>query len=223
MNTESRSPGPPRWLWVAAALGVLVLVGLAVVVGRQVPFRGGVVQEGAPGELADYGQVPEFALVSQTGDSLRLTALRGHVWIANFIFTTCGSICPMMSAQFERLERRLAPGVRLVSFSVDPERDTPAKLAEYGQRYGATPDRWLFLTGNKPQMRRLIMEGFHLGVEEATPEEIAQGAETILHSTRFVLVDAAAHIRGYYDGADDAAVEQLRHDAGRLLEVGAAP
>ena len=212
----------PRWLWGALALLVLALVALTLVVGRRIPFRVGVEQNGTSVALADYGQVPEFALVSQTGDSLHLDALRGNVWIADFIFTSCGSICPMMSAQFERLSGQLPPGVRLVSFTVDPERDTPAKLAEYAQRYGATPERWLFLTGDKPQVRRLVTEGFHLGVEEATPEEIAQGAETILHSTRFALVDAGAHIRGYYDGAEAAAVEQLRRDA-RLLLDGAGP
>jgi cytochrome oxidase Cu insertion factor (SCO1/SenC/PrrC family) len=102
--------------------------------------------------------------------------------------------------------------VRLVSFSVDPERDTPEKLAEYAAAYEAEPDRWLFLTGDKKQVRRLVSEGFHLSVEDASPEDIAAGAEPVLHSTRFVLVDAHGRIRGYYNGLDDEAMSQLGRD-----------
>ncbi len=206
-----------RWLMASLSLAVLVLVALAVIAGKREPFRGGVLVDRAAEALADYGPAPSFALVNQLGDSLHLADLRGRPWIADFIFTTCGSICPMMSAQFEQLSGQISPSVRLVSFSVDPERDTPAKLAEYGAQYGATPERWLLLTGDKPQVRRLAQEGFHLSVEDASPEDIASGAEPILHSTRFVLVDAETQIRGYYDGADPEAVKQLQVDLARLV------
>jgi cytochrome oxidase Cu insertion factor (SCO1/SenC/PrrC family) len=129
----------------------------------------------------------------------------------------------MMTAQLQRLERALANehGVRLVSFSVDPERDTPERLAEYAAGYGAKPERWLFLTGDKHRIRRLSIEGFHLAVAEPSPEEAARGAEAVLHSTRLVLVDGAGRIRGYFDGTDDAATGRLGESVRRLLAASA--
>jgi cytochrome oxidase Cu insertion factor (SCO1/SenC/PrrC family) len=182
--------------------------------GRMAPAP----ETGSIAGLQDFGALPEFAMVSQTGDSVQSSDLRGTVWVADFIFTHCASTCPMMTAQLARLEKSLAgEPVRLVSFSVDPERDTPERLAEYAAQYGATPDRWLFLTGNKGDVRRLAIEGFRLSVTDPTPEEIAQGAEAVLHSTRLVLVDTKGHVRGYYDGTRDETVNALGNDARRLL------
>jgi cytochrome oxidase Cu insertion factor (SCO1/SenC/PrrC family) len=174
-------------------------------------------------ELADLGEVPDFTLVSQTGDSVRLADLRGQVWIGDFIFTNCASTCPMMTSQLVKLSGALAgvDRVRLVSFSVDPDRDTPSRLAEYAAGYGAQPERWLFLTGDKAAIRRLSVEGFHLPVGDATPADLAAGAEPVLHSTRFVLVDAQGHIRGYYDGGDEAALERLRAHVRELAAAAA--
>ena len=167
-------------IWVRIVLAV-ALAGLALsffFLQRQARLRGGVVQEAATrAEITDFGSVPDFALVSQTGDSVHLDDLRGQVWVADFFFTHCASTCPMMSARFESLAEK-----------VDPERDTPERLAEYAARFEVEPGRWLFLTGDKPQIRALVREGFHLGVEEASPEDVAKGVEAVLHSTRFVLV-----------------------------------
>lgn len=169
--------------------------------------------------LHDYGALPAFGLVSQTGDSVHLADLRGTVWVADFIFTNCASTCPMMSAQLSRLQKALAgeTRARLVSFSVDPARDTPERLAEYAKGYGATPDRWLFLTGDKPQIRSLSVDGFHLSVGDATPADLAAGAEPVMHSTRLALVDGEGHVRGYYDGTVDASVNELGDAVRRLL------
>jgi cytochrome oxidase Cu insertion factor (SCO1/SenC/PrrC family) len=208
----------PPWLRIALAAA---LVGLAVslfFLQRQSRLRGGLVEQALEfGELGDFGVVPEFALVSQNGDSVHLQDLRGQVWVADFFFTHCASTCPMMSARFESLAQQIDPErVRLVSFSVDPERDTPERLAEYAERFDVAPGRWLFLTGDKPQIRALVRDGFHLGVSEPSPEDLAAGAEAVLHSTRFVLVDPEGRIRGYYDGDDDDAMEQLGHDVAQL-------
>lgn len=209
------------FIWVRIVLAV-ALAGLALsffFLQRQPRLRGGVVQEAATrAEITDFGSVPDFALVSQTGDSVHLDDLRGQVWVADFFFTHCASTCPMMSARFESLAEKVDPErVRLVSFSVDPERDTPERLAEYAGRFDVEPGRWLFLTGDKPQIRALVREGFHLGVDEASPEDVAKGVEAVLHSTRFVLVDPQARIRGYYDGNDDEAMDQLGHDVAQLV------
>jgi cytochrome oxidase Cu insertion factor (SCO1/SenC/PrrC family) len=174
---------------------------------------------GGPARLEDLGAVPAFTLVSQTGATVQRTDLDGQVWIADFIFTSCKGTCPMMSAQMRRVDEMLARerGVKLVSFSVDPERDTPQRLAEYGAEFGARPERWIFLTGDKAALRDLSITGFHLPASEASTAEVAAGQEIITHSTRFVLVDRAGHIRGYYSGTDANAVQQLVEDARRLL------
>jgi protein SCO1/2 len=174
---------------------------------------------GTPGHLEDLGAVPPFTLVSQTGATVQRADLDGQVWIADFIFTSCKGTCPMMSAQMRRVNELLARerGVKLVSFSVDPERDTPQRLAEYGAQFEAKPERWIFLTGEKAALRELSQTGFHLPATDAPPADIAQGQEIILHSTRFVLVDRAGHIRGYYSGTDAGAVDRLVKDTRRLL------
>jgi protein SCO1/2 len=238
------SGGNGRRLWVVLALGVAVLAALALWqkprstsspgadAGSAVPstgasmnaLPGGVASDapagGALAELGVFGDVPDFNLVSQTGDSVRLSDLADHVWIGDFIFTNCKSSCPMMTEQLHRLDAALAAGarVRMVSFSVDPENDTPRKLAEYASSYNARPQRWLFLTGDKTQIRKLSADGFHLAVSDVSPEEAAQGVEPVLHSTRLVLVDGRGRIRGYYDGLDAKAMEQLGRDVQRLLD-----
>ena len=218
MNAKQRQYA----LWMLLVTVLLGLTAAALWMGPSRRLSGGAAGD-APA-LDDFGAVPDFALVSQTGDSVRLADLRDQVWVADFIFTNCASTCPMMTTQLQRLERALAgqSGFRLVSFSVDPERDTPEKLAEYAAGYGARPERWLFLTGDKHGIRRLSIEGFHLAVDDPSPEEVARGAEAVLHSTRLVLVDGDGRIRGYYDGTDDAAVQKLGDDVRRLAARGGA-
>jgi len=228
-----------RRLWIVLALGVAALAALALwqrprptrpasppaadaasMSGQPAPVASDAPTGGTLAELGVFGDVPDFNLVSQTGDSVRLADLAGQVWIGDFIFTNCKSSCPMMTEQLHRLDAALTDGaaVRMVSFSVDPENDTPRKLAEYASGYNAKPSRWLFLTGDKAQIRRLSADGFHLAVSDVSPEEAAQGVEPVLHSTRLVLVDGRGRIRGYYDGLDPKAMAQLGVDVRRLLE-----
>jgi protein SCO1/2 len=220
---SSRARSGPRWLW---GLLVLALVGLAaatLLFGRQARLVGGV--QGGTGPkvaganvLADYGTVPNFALVSQTGDTVRLADLHGQIWIADFIFTHCSSSCPMMSARMAKLATLLDPswGVRLVSITVDPDRDTPAQLADYARVYSADPKHWLFLTGDKQQIRHLVKEGFHLAVDDASPEDAAKGAEPVLHSTRFVLVDGEGVLRAYYGALEEETLKTLARDIEKI-------
>lgn len=160
------------------------------------------------------GEVPDFALINRDGREVRRADLAGAPWIADFIFTRCGASCPMMSQRMARLERELPRdlGVRFVSFSVDPEHDTPPVLQEYAKSFGA-PGRWLFLTGDKQAIHRLSKEGFKLAVDDATP---ANPDEPILHSTRFVLVDAEGRIRGYYEAFDEEAMQKLMREVEAL-------
>ena len=120
----------------------------------------------------------------------------------------------MMSARMAKLATLLDPswGVRLVSITVDPDRDTPAQLADYARAYSADPKHWLFLTGDKQQIRRLVKDGFHLAVDDASPEDAAKGAESVLHSTRFVLVDGEGVLRAYYSGIEEETLKTLAAD-----------
>lgn len=165
------------------------------------------------------GQVPEFTLVNRDGRTVRRTDLAGSPWVADFIFTRCPASCPMMTTRLARLDRELPRnlGVRLVSVSVDPEHDTPEVLQRYAASFKA-PEHWLFLTGDGPQIYRLSKEGFKLGVDPAPQETGVETAEPILHSTRFVLVDGEAWIRGYYDAFDEEAMKRLERDLEAIAE-----
>jgi protein SCO1/2 len=169
-----------------------------------------------PEPLPVYGKLPAFSLVNRDGRAIRLEDLAGAPWVADFIFTRCPASCPMMSARMARLDRDLSRDldVLLVSISVDPAYDTPEVLERYARKFQA-PERWLFLTGEREDVRRLSVEGFKLGLDMDPPPGNA-GPEPILHSTRFVLVDGEGQIRGYYEAFDEASTEKLRSDLLRL-------
>jgi protein SCO1/2 len=157
------------------------------------------------------GRVPDFRLVERDGRAVGRGDLAGAPWIADFVFTRCAASCPLLSARMARLDRALPAGIRLVSFSVDPARDTPPVLARYARSFGASR-RWLFLTGGGGEVRRLSRQGFRLAIEPAS----GGAPEAILHSTRFVLVDAAGAIRATYDALDPPALDRLAADARAL-------
>lgn len=161
----------------------------------------------------DYGVVPGFSLVEASGRPINLQEFQGKVWIADFIFTSCAGMCPMMTSQMRKLQDALPQDIRLVSFSVDPVRDTPAVLADYAERFAADRQRWFFVTGDRQSLYDLSIKGFKLGVDDKQGTE----AEPITHSSRFVLVDKDARIRGYYNGSEDEDLKRLVEDAKRLL------
>lgn len=168
-----------------------------------------------PGKLGEFGAVPEFALVEASGERRGRSDLVGKVWIASFIFTRCAEECPAMMRAEVALQRELPvrEDLRLVSFSVDPEYDTPERLRAYAEMFGADRSRWWFLTGEKAAIFRLAIEGFRLSAMEADPEN----EMPILHSSKLVLVDRRGVIRGYYDSMDEQERRQLVRDARRLL------
>lgn len=191
--------------------------------------------EGALEKLDVYGRVPEFSLTERSGRQLTLADLRGKVWVANFIYTQCTETCPIQTAQLARIQAEFAgeESLRLVSITVDPERDTPAALSRYAERYGAHPDRWLFLTGDKRAIYRLAKEGFSLGVVDPddqaqtsrhlplfgpTPALATHGSKgLVIHSARLVLVDRQARIRAYHLPNDEDSLQRLRANVRLLL------
>jgi protein SCO1 len=160
--------------------------------------------------ISSYGNVPEFTLTNQDGKNFGSSDLRGKIWIADFIYTTCPGPCPMISNRMSELQEPLKhTDVHLVSFSVDPAKDTPQVLRGYAEKLGAEADRWDFLTGAQSTIYNLSREGFKLAVAEEKGVPI--------HSTRMILVDRHGTIRGYYDAAKADAVTKLVADTTHLL------
>ena len=196
-------------------LAVVIGTSLVGVIGAMVvvSLRGAVVPRSGP-SLPVYGHVPDFLLVDHQARPISRASLAGSVWIADFIFTRCAGQCPLLSMEMAKLERTLRgmPGVRFVSFSVDPAYDTPERLAAYAAHYGADTDRWRFVTGEPAAVTSLIQQGFHLAL--GTSES---AKEPITHSVRLVLIDRRGSIRGYYDATDPRAMAALHDDARRLV------
>lgn len=161
--------------------------------------------------------VPDFSLIERSGRKASLADLRGKVWIADFIYTQCSDTCSLQTANLAKLQEqwRGEQELRLVSFSVDPERDTPQVLARYAKRFNADAQRWLFLTGNKDQITRLVENGFHLPAAAALSRQ--NNKPIFIHSPRFILVDRDVRMRGSYDSNDRQSMERLKHDVADLL------
>lgn len=204
--------------------GLLVIV-LAGVIGTAVwtrmgtwPKQGGWDERPLEG-LRNFGTVPDFSLIERSGKRLELSDLHGKIWIANFIYTTCTDTCPLQSAEMAKLQEHLRQrtNVRLVSISVDPERDTPQVLSRYADRFKADPSLWLFLTGERGEIYRLAQDGFRLSAVPVSAPSASNG-DAIIHSSRFVLVDTKKQIRGYYDSTDREALRRLKQDLKTLLQ-----
>src|SRR5216110_2277228 len=158
--------------------------------------------------VSSYGTVPEFLLVNQDGQNFGSAQLRGKIWIADFIFTSCPGPCPMISSRMSELQKPLSnTDVHLISFTVDPEKDTPQVLNGYAEKLQAQAGRWDFLTGPKSTIYDLSRYGFKLGVSEDGDE-----AGRPVHSTRMILVDRHGEIRGYYDATAADGVTKVLAD-----------
>jgi protein SCO1/2 len=161
--------------------------------------------------LPKDGIVPPFQLIDQNGQPFGSQQLLGKIWIADFVYSNCPGPCPMISSRMSETQKPLREtDVQLVSFSVDPQHDTPAVLREYAARLHAQPGRWHFLTGDKETIYRLSRDGFKLATGEG-------GGAGPIHSTRMVLVDRSGVIRAYYDATDADAVTRLLADINHLL------
>jgi protein SCO1 len=174
--------------------------------------------------LAQIKPLPDFQLTERSGKTVRLADLKGKVWLADFIYTTCTGPCPMISHRLADLQKDALknPDVRFVSISTNPDTDTPTVLQHYAENLGASPERWLFLTGEKAKVHALIRDGFMSAVVEQPNE-----AQPIIHSTKLMLVDKNGVIRNLYDGAPNSESsgpgegnETILRDIERLLREG---
>lgn len=157
-------------------------------------------------DLPKLFPVPNANLVNEQGQPVTLDSMKGYVTVYDFIFTNCAGTCPMMTANMRRLTKKIdaeAP-VRFVSISVDPTRDTPAVLSEYAKKV-RNDDRWIFLTGDRDDIIKLSVEGFKLAAGGPTND----GAEPLLHSSKFAVADKEGVIRHYYGATDGDASEEV--------------
>jgi len=212
MSTSSATPPrPPRWpgILLGASIGIL-LAGAAFLLFRPKP----------PAPLPAYGELPAFQLTDQDARPFGLAELRGQVWVAGFIFTRCETICPVIVAKMRTVKDEtaaLGPALRLVSFSVDPQYDTPEVLRAYAKQRGADDPRWIFLTGDYRVMRETVVDGLKMVMEKSDDGD----PDGIFHGSHLVLVDGVGRIRGYYDTSDADVIERVVRDARALVESGA--
>lgn len=172
-----------------------------------------------PGEIADslIYQVPKWSLVNQDSDRVSHKAYENKIYVADFFFTSCPTICPVMSSQMARLQEKVdktewASEVMFLSHSVNPENDTPEILTNYAEEIGADTQTWNFVTGDRDQIYYLAKEGYFVN---ALPADTAPGG--FIHSDQFMLIDSNRHIRGYYDGTSTEEVDKLYNDIEVLI------
>lgn len=162
-----------------------------------------------------FHTIQDFNFVNQDGKTVTQKDLDGSVYVADFFFTTCHSICPVMSNQMEKIYTKYkgSKDVKFISHTVDPEIDTVKQLQEYAMKHLADSRQWLFVTGDKRQLYNIARTGYFLDAQQGDG-----GADDFIHTQNFALIDKEKRIRGYYDGTDSADMDQLSNDIELLLK-----
>jgi cytochrome oxidase Cu insertion factor (SCO1/SenC/PrrC family) len=205
-----------------AVLGVCVVAGAAMLWANRPPppskmsafivpeeVKNGTARTGPPPVMFE---APKFQMTDQNGQPAGDKALHGKVWIADFIFTHCAGACPKVTAKFVELQKEINdPEIRFVSFSVDPARDDPATLKEYGDKNNAGDMRWMLL---RPADQKEIL---HVAQRMAAVAPSANAHDSILHTDFFILIDPDGKVRGLYDSKSDKDVQRLKTDAAMLI------
>lgn len=167
-----------------------------------------------------YGHtIGNFSFTDQEGKTITQNNVKGKVFVAEYFFTTCGTICPKMTAQMERVHKTYKENskVAILSFTVDPDTDTVEQLNNYAKKHHADSKSWHFLTGEKEDLYALARKSFFV-LKPAETENQGDVGSDFIHTNNFVLVDKKMRIRGYYDGTSVKEVDQLIHDIQLLLE-----
>ena len=211
-RSERRDQGPLARLVGSPLAWILVLLVLFVVpLGRTLATE-------PPTPPALKLPLPAFELTNQRSEPFRLETLRGKLWVADFVFLSCPTVCPKLTKRMQEIQHRtrnLGDAFHLVTFTVDPENDTPERLAAYAYAHKASPGRWTFVTGPLGAIEETVVKGFKMAMGK---EETSPGLFSIFHGERLVLVDQEGSIRGYYL-ADDEGIAQLMRDIKILVNV----
>ncbi len=215
----------PAWLLTVIIFAVILVAGIAVVYPMLKNQRTLKIYQ--PSDinplLVDLSlreknkdhRIADFELINQEGRTITQKDFEGKIYVADFFFATCPSICPIMSGHIAELQKVFAQeeGVMFLSHSVTPELDSVAVLAEYGERYGANPTRWMLATGDKRQIYELARKSYFAVLDEGDG-----GVQDFIHTENFILVDTQRRIRGFYDGTSQKEMERLTDDINLLLQ-----
>ena len=174
--------------------------------------------------LPVLGEVMDFEFENYDGTKVTRASMLGKVWVVDFIFTTCGGLCPLMTTAMGQVQQGVraiggldATSLRLVSVTTDPEVDTKERLRAYAETHEARPELWYFLRGPFADVQRFSQDALKLSLERATKEQVSAGAEKVMHSDRFVLIDRRGRIRGFYGGTRPDEVRELIQAIPRLV------
>jgi len=167
-----------------------------------------------------YGHtIGNFSFLNQEGKTITQKDVKGKVFVAEYFFTTCGTICPKMNIQMQRVQKAFKgnSNLKILSFTVDPEVDTVEQLKRYADQHGADPNQWFFLTGTREKLYELARKSFFV-LKPAEAENQGDVGSDFIHTNNFVLVDKQMRIRGYYDGTSEKEVGELIKDIDLLLK-----
>jgi cytochrome oxidase Cu insertion factor (SCO1/SenC/PrrC family) len=204
-------------LWLLAVMGMISVVALRIWENHPQGGQADAAILASDGSLPVIPIIaPSFDFTDQLGRSVTTASLQGHPWIADFIFTQCASTCPLMSAHFSKLQSQIPPSVKFISFSVDPDHDTPPVLLTYAAQYNADNDRWRFLTGKRDDVFAAI-DAMKVTVIPADANN------PIRHDVHFILFDDQGRVRGLYDSRIPDNVDQLVKDATTLAHQESNP
>lgn len=162
-----------------------------------------------------FHTVKPFCFTNQYNEKVTEETVKGKIYVTDFFFTTCQSICPVMSTELERIYKQFSnrPDVLILSHTVAPEEDSVNVLMNYAKLHGVTNKKWLFLTGGKKHLYEMARQSYLLNAEEGKGDE-----DDFIHTQNFALVDKERHLRGFYDGTDSLEVSRLIIDMNLLLE-----
>jgi protein SCO1/2 len=173
-------------------------------------------------ELLRIGQghtIGNFSFKNQDNKTITQKDIEGKVFVAEYFFTTCQSICPIMNDQMQRVQKEFKGNskVKILSFTVDPEVDTVEQMKRYAKKHKSVTGQWHFLTGKKEDLYSLARKSFFV-LKPAEAQNQGDAGGDFIHTNNFVLVDKQKRIRGYYDGTSEKEVTELITDISRLLE-----
>lgn len=218
---ETTTQSSPRMKRVAAPVLLVLAVG-CLIAAFVLPTPGRVRPSDVTTQAAPPAPVPAFAFTERSGKPVTNADLLGKVWVASFVFTRCSGPCPSVSGTLARLQDELkladTPDLRLVSFTFDPEQDTPDELKKYADRFRAHPDRWLFLTGPEAELHALAKGGFKIGVTR-NDDPAARPGEKYQHTTYLAVVDRRGDVRGHFHGYSGPSDETGERFAGELARL----
>lgn len=164
-------------------------------------------------------KIGDFTFTDQQGLPFGLSNVKNKIFVAEYFFTNCGTICPRMTAQMERVQEKFKSNknVAILSFTVDPENDTVAQLFRYAQKHKADHNQWHFLTGTREELYRVARRYFFV-LKPAEVQNQGDVGSDFIHTNNFVLIDNQKRIRGYYDGTNPDEVDELMEDMRQLID-----